>query len=111
MKKISTRTADNSDLDSLCNLYFEFHEFHALYLPTFLKSLGKPTEQERVELTQAIMQILNHEDSVILVAEEQGIIIGFAEVHLKQPDAADRAKSSTPYAHLQTPSSHLIIQP
>lgn len=96
------RSGEESDLDSLCDLYFEFHEFHAQYLPAYLQSLGEPTVHERMELRQAIMDILQGSESAILVAEESGRIVGFAEIYLKLPDPNDRAKTHTPYAHLQS---------
>ncbi len=101
-ESITIRTGSASDLDRLCDMYFESHEFHARHLPGFLRSLGEPTEQERKEVEQGILKILNDNDAVILVAENSGRVIGFAEVHLRQPEASDRAKTATLFAHLQS---------
>ncbi len=96
------RPAQENDLDTLCDLYIEFHEFHARHLPAFLQPLGEPGEQERQELRRAILELLNDADSTILAAEENYHIIGFAELHLKHPDLKDRAKTPIPYVHLQS---------
>lgn len=96
------RPAEQTDLDTLCDLYLEFHEFHTRHLPAYLRSLGESSEQERLKLGLEIMQILDGRDSDILVAEVSGRLIGFAEVHLKLPDDKDHAKTHTSYVHLQS---------
>lgn len=102
MKKVTIRPAQKPDLEALCDLFFEFHEFHAQQLPAYLQSLGEPTKEDRQDLQKKLMQILEGSDSAILVAEKSGRILGFAEIYLKQPDPNDRAKTHTPYAHLQS---------
>lgn len=96
------RSASEPDLDVLCDLYYEFHEFHACHLPAYLQSLGEPTQDERKKLGEEIMKILEAGHSAILVAEEAGRIIGFAEIYLNHPDLNDRARTHTTYAHLQS---------
>ncbi len=102
MEQTIVRPAGEPDLDSLCDLYFEFHEFHAQHLPDFLQSLAKPTQEDRRELHSEIKKILDGNQSTILVAEHSGRVIGFAEIHLRQPDLSDRAKTPITYAHLQS---------
>ncbi len=48
------------------------------------------------------MKILEGSESAILVAEEAGHIIGFAEIYLKHPDLNDRARTHTTYAYQQS---------
>ena len=108
MKKVTIRPAQKPDLEALYDLYFEFHEFNAQHLPVYLQSLGEPTKEDRKDLQKKLVQILEGSDSTILVAEESGRILGFAEIWLKQPDPNDRAKIHTPYAHLQSLS---VTQP
>ncbi len=100
--KLIIRPAGEPDLEALCALYFEFHEFHARNLPTFLQSLGRPTEDECTELRQEILKIMSNGDAALLVAEEAGQVIGLAEIYRRYPDRKERAISSTPYAHLQS---------
>ena len=102
MDKASIRLANESDLDALCDLYFEFHEFHAHHVPAYLRSLGKPSGQAREELRQKIREIIQGERSTILVADLSGQTIGLAEVYLRQPDPTNTAVVPTPYAHLQS---------
>ncbi len=99
---ITIRQANEADLEVLCRLYYEFHEFHAHHLPDYLRSLGESLAQERVELNQKIRQIIWASDSTILVAEDSGSVIGFAEIYLKQIDLTNRAINPSTYAHLQS---------
>ncbi|HSB67309.1 MAG TPA: GNAT family N-acetyltransferase [Anaerolineales bacterium] len=99
---ITIRPAEDSDLKALCDLYFEFHEFHAHYLPDFLRLLGEPTANELLEISQKLKDIIHGSDSTILVAENSSQVIGLAEVYIKHPDAANRGVNPTPYAHLQS---------
>ena len=102
MASIIIRPAKETDIERLCDLYIEFHEFHARYLPIFLQSMGEPSKQQRLELSQELGHILQKSDASILVAEKSGTVIGFAEVHLRLPDLKERAKTHTRYAHLQS---------
>ncbi len=96
------RTAVETDLDTLCDLYYEFHEFHAHHIPEYLRSLGKPTARERLDLRQRIKQIMEGSGSIILVADESGRVIGFAEIYLKNIDLVDRTLVPRAYAYLQS---------
>lgn len=102
MDKASIRIANEFDLDALCDLYFEFHEFHAHYVPAYLRSLGKPSGQAREELRQKIREIIQGEHSTVLVADFSGQTIGLAEVYLRLPDPTNPAVVPTSYAHLQS---------
>jgi GNAT superfamily N-acetyltransferase len=102
MDKVSIHLANESDLDAMCDLYMEFHEFHARHLPAYLRSLGTPSEQEREELRYKIQEIIRGEGSTILVADISGQIIGLAEIYLHHPDPNNQAVVPTPYDHLQS---------
>jgi hypothetical protein len=67
--KIYIRPAEEFDLNTLCDLSFEFHEFPAQYLPDYLRSLGNTSVKEREELRYKIIGIIQGRDSDILVAE------------------------------------------
>lgn len=99
---IILRPANETDLEALCDLYFEFHEFHARYLPFFLRSLGEPSAEEREELKRRLMEIIQGSGSAILVAEDSRHVIGFAEIYLRQPDQSIRGVTPITYAHLQS---------
>ena len=99
---ITIRPAEDIDLEALCDLYFEFHEFHAHYLPDYLCPLGEPTAHELTELSEKLMEIVHGSDSAILVADDEGKLIGLAEVYIKHPDPTKRGVNPTPYAHLQS---------
>ena len=84
------RQAEESDLDVLCALYFEFHEFHAAHLPAYLRSLGEPSADDRMDLSQRIKEIIQASDAAILVVEDSGHVIGFAEIYLKNPPGSNQ---------------------
>lgn len=102
MNTASIRLAEEPDLDTLCDLYLEFHEFHAQHLPNYLRTLDSSSAKEREELRHKIMEIIQGNDSAILVAECSGRVIGFAEIYLRNPDPTSRVVVSKPYAHLQS---------
>jgi GNAT superfamily N-acetyltransferase len=102
MHPISIRMAEETDLDRLCGLYIEFHEFHARHLPAYLRSLGKSSAKERKELRDRILKIIQGDDSSIVVADWSGRVIGLAEIYLRQPDLANQAVVPKLYAHLQS---------
>ncbi len=102
MKTISIRLANVSDLESLCDLYSEFHEFHAHHLPDYLRTLGSASAKEREELRNKIIEIIQGSDSDILVAEGSGRVLGFAEIYLRHPEPKNLAVVPKLYAGLQS---------
>lgn len=102
MYKITIRLAEERDLEALCDLYIDFHQFHAQHLPTYLRSLDDFSAKEREELKGRIMEILHGRDSAILVADRAGHVIGMAEVYLRHSDPENRATARLNYAHLQS---------
>lgn len=98
---MTVRPAETRDLDALCLLYGEFHEFHARNLPDRLVSLGDPEAHDSSALRAAITEIMQGRDSIIYVAEIGGECVGLAEVHLRR-DQPDPARVSCTYGHLQS---------
>jgi len=96
------RPAEDTDLEALCDLYFEFHEYHAIYVPYYVRSLETVTANERLELIQKVKEIIHGIDSTILVADLAGQVVGLAEIYFKRPDPANRWINPAPYAHLQS---------
>lgn len=102
MNPTTIRLAEESDLHTLCDLYFKFHEFHAQHLPDYLHTLDNSSTKEREELRYKIKHIIQGNDSAILVVDCSGQVIGFAEIYLKHPDPTNRAVVPKQYAHLQS---------
>jgi GNAT superfamily N-acetyltransferase len=99
---VNIRQATDTDVDTLGDLYFEFHEFHARYLPGHLLPLGEPSTEERADLAKKVAEIIHGKESAILVAELSGQVIGLAEVYIKRPDPSDRGINPAPFAYLQS---------
>ncbi|KPK64497.1 hypothetical protein AMJ83_01955 [candidate division WOR_3 bacterium SM23_42] len=98
MHEIIVRQADKRDLDALCRLYLEFHEFHVRGIPARLR---RPVGYDNDELCTRIEKVIGSSDSVILVIEADSRVVGFAEVYMKQ-DEANQYRISYRYGHLQS---------
>lgn len=98
MQKIGVRQANAQDVEALCELYSEFHEFHVKGIPTRLRS---PAGIDNDELRIKIEKVLSNSDSVILVVESNGQVVGFAEVYMRQ-DEANPYRMSYRYGYLQS---------
>lgn len=95
---VSIRLATERDVDTLIDLYIEFHEFHARGVQD---RLCIPERYDRVGLTNALKQIIAGEESAIFVAEYNGTITGLAEVYLRRSEADDVVVQRR-YGHLQS---------
>ncbi len=83
MSDISIREANSLDIESLCKLYFEFHEFHVRRVPDRLLSLGEPPDTyEHSELYLALEKIINDDDSALFLTEVARQPIGLAEIYI-----------------------------
>jgi GNAT superfamily N-acetyltransferase len=102
MNTTTIRLAEDPDLDTLCDLYYEFHEFHAQHLPNYLRTLDYSSAKEREKLRYKIKDSIQGNDSTILVGDCSGRIIGFAELYLKRPDPTNHAVVPKQYVHLQS---------
>lgn len=92
------RPATEQDIDALIDLYIEFHEFHVRGVPDRLRI---PKSYDRVGLSDSLKNIITDEDSTIFVAELDGVVVGLAEVYLRQSEADDAVVQRT-YGHLQS---------
>jgi GNAT superfamily N-acetyltransferase len=95
------RPATDRDIPVLCELYRDFHQFHAKRLPTRLSSLASQWESEKVALAERLREIVHSPDADILVAEVDGQVIGFSELYLRQEDKT-AARPACRYCHLQS---------
>jgi GNAT superfamily N-acetyltransferase len=95
------RPATDGDVEDLCGLYGEFHEFHARGVPDRLASLVDAGPAERERLRGRIREILGASDSTILVAESDGRIVGLAEVYVREDEPVP-ARVPHRYGHLQS---------
>lgn len=96
---VRVRPAAASDVPGLRRLYDEFHSFHVRGVPDRL--LLPPTDPDDGRFAKAISQVLAAADAVILVAENGGAIIGFAEMYVRD-DEASRYRPGRRYGHLQS---------
>lgn len=99
---IELRRASIDDLEELCHLYFEFHEFHVLGVPNRLVSLGRKDQQDWSRLRQTLTQIFSDSDAAIWVADLQGKVIGLVEVYLRQDDFANPLIIPYWYGYIQS---------
>jgi len=101
MNDIKIRLARKEDLEALCKLYFEFHEFHVRGVPDRLRSLGDPDKYDRSELSPKLEEIIKGGDSAIFVAEVDQKPVGLAEVYIRE-DKPDPARIQRTYGFLQS---------
>jgi aminoglycoside 6'-N-acetyltransferase I len=101
MTRVDVHPASLSDIPQLCRLYFDFHEFHAAGLPERLVSLGSWEAYDASQLACRLEEILNHDNSCLLVAKNNGGVLGFVEIYLRQEEP-DPARAAFVYAHLQS---------
>jgi GNAT superfamily N-acetyltransferase len=100
------RPAEPDDLQVLCALYLEFHEFHVRGVPDRLASLGTPETFDCSELCAALDKIMHGDDSALVVAESGGRLVGLAEVYLRH-DEPDPAAVACCYGYVQS----LMVDP
>ncbi len=101
MRDMTVRLAGMNDLEALCRLYVEFHEFHVRGVPDRLMSLGEPDAYDCSEMYPKLEKIINNEDSAIFLAEVSGQPVGLAEVYVRE-DQPDPARVSRKYSYLQS---------
>jgi ribosomal-protein-alanine N-acetyltransferase len=95
------RLARMEDMQALCKLYNEFHEFHVRGVPDRLVSLEKTNPHHDAELRNNLDKIINQVDSVILVVEVANQVVGLAEVYIRE-DEPNPARVAYMYGHLQS---------
>ncbi len=99
MTGITTRAATPEDLAALCWLYWAFHEFHTHHVPDRLRSRGDYRPEDWAALAEMLAPLLASDTAIILVAELDDQLVGFAEVHLQQ-DAPHPARVCRCYGYL-----------
>lgn len=97
---VVVRPAVAADEPSLRHLYDEFHAFHARRIPDRLL-VPSSAAAEHGSFTTAIHEILAADDATLLVAEMDGIVIGFAQIDMRE-DEASQYKPGRRYGHLQS---------
>jgi ribosomal protein S18 acetylase RimI-like enzyme len=98
---LSIRPANDRDIEALCEIYYDFHEFHVCGVPTHLRSLGDREQWDRSYLREALGKIIKSEDSEIFVAEVAGKLAGLIEVYVRQ-DGDEATLVKYQYAELQS---------
>ncbi|GHO78484.1 GNAT family acetyltransferase [Ktedonobacter sp. SOSP1-85] len=88
METFSTRPATEADIPQLCPLYWDFHLYHVVGLPDWLRMPDRVEvrEQQTGELAKGLRDIIQREDAAILMAEQADGIIGFVEVYLREDE-------------------------
>jgi ribosomal protein S18 acetylase RimI-like enzyme len=98
---VSIRPAKDRDIEALCDIYYDFHEWHVCGVPSHLRSLGDKEQWDRTSLREALGKIIQSDDSEIFVAEMAGELVGLIEVYVRQdPDEATLIQHR--YAELQS---------
>ncbi len=100
MNPILVRAANEQDLDALCRLYVEFHEFHVQGVPDRLRSTHA-VPFDSAKLKEDVCKILGDANAALLIAEGEGEPVGLAEVYLRR-DAADALRVGHQYGYLQS---------
>ena len=73
---VSIRPAKDHDIEALCEMYYDFHEFHVCGVPTHLRSLGNKAQWDQASLREVLGKIMQGDESEIFVAETAGKLAG-----------------------------------
>jgi len=93
---VSIRPAQDHDVEALCDIYYDFHEFNVCGVPTHLCSLGDKEQWDRTFIREALGKIIQGDDSEIFVAEVAGEPVGLIEVYVRQdPEEPTLVQSPT----------------
>ena len=103
---VTVRPADDGDIEPLCEIYYDFHEFHVRAVPTHLRSLGDRAQWDRSSLRESLHKIIQGADSEVFVAEAEGQLAGLVEVYVR-PDPDEPTLVQYRYAELQS----LVVLP
>lgn len=98
---VSVRPANAGDTEGLCELYYDFHEFHVCGVPTHLRSLGAREWWDRSCLRAALGRIIESDDSEIFLAQTAGKLAGLVEVSMRY-DAGEASLVQHCYAEIQS---------
>lgn len=98
---ITIQLAATQDLEMLCKLYVEFHEFHVLGVPDRLLSLGNPDTYDCSGMYPDLEKIMNDTNASLFLAKLGQRLVGLAHVFIKQ-DEPNPAVISRRYGYLQS---------
>jgi GNAT superfamily N-acetyltransferase len=98
---VEIREAGERDLDVLCDLFMDFHEFHVRGVPSRLTSLKHSGSAEREALASRIREVVAAQDAALFVAELGSEILGFAEIYIRE-DEPSPGRLARRFAHLQS---------
>ncbi len=96
------RSAHVRDIEALCPLYHEFHEFHVYGVPDRLQSArtSEGPDKHR-ELAAKLKKIIEDNNAAILIAEIDNRTVGLAEVYIRE-DEPNPLRICYKYAYLQS---------
>jgi len=98
---LAVRAAADDDIDALCGLYADFHEFHVRRVPSRLASLSGAAPAERAALVSRLRDLIAASDAAVFVAEQDGRILGLAEVYVRD-DEPTPSRVARRHGHLQS---------
>ena len=101
MNNVLIRLAKLQDIEVLCGLYAEFHEFHVKGVPDRLISLGESENYGTRKIHRDLEKIISGVNSEIFLALVDNKATGFAEVYLRE-DKPNPARVASKYGHLQS---------
>lgn len=93
------RAAGSGDIDALCGLYEELHNFHARALPNRLEPLDL-AERGYVRLAANLLRVIESGGVSVLVASAAERVLGFAEIYLRREEPG-AARGERVYGYLQ----------
>jgi GNAT superfamily N-acetyltransferase len=82
------RRATEPDISQLCLLYREFHLYHVLAFPDWLRVPDDASLDawETNTVQQELLNIIRREDAALFVVEIEGKVVGLAEAYLRQDE-------------------------
>jgi GNAT superfamily N-acetyltransferase len=101
MNDVLIRPAKLQDVEALCNLFAEFHEFHVQGMPDRLVSLGEAENYDTPKIRRELEKIMGDVNSEIFLALVDDKAVGFAEVSLRE-DKPNPARVAYQHGHLQS---------
>lgn len=98
---LTIRPAEAADREALCELFLDFHEFHAEGVPDRLTTMRDPAGRYYEDLEARLGSLVAGHGSNLLVADRDGELVGFAEIYLRQTDP-NAPVVPRKYAYLQS---------
>lgn len=99
--EVIVRAAKPADLSALCALFIEFHDFNLCGVPDRLARSNSLGGFDCVRLEANLRHLINTHGCNILVAESGGVLLGLAEIYIRQTSEGT-AVAQRIYGHLQS---------